>query len=194
MSKIFLLKVHVNLALYHTVVEFSSLVGTFSEQPFKVLRRTYDVISPAAFTDKLLTHGFVDVICRFYVKKAFTVRRVTDNRALFGFTLPVMKVKKLKLNSLVNSGTSCVFPGNFKTVFVDITAVRPKVTIKAYKVLSTRSLFGPDLCGNTRKLFRGKSPLQSRRYTESLHGTFYEYGSRAAHGVIKSVITSNTSK
>ena len=56
---VILFKIHIKLALNHTVIKLSSLVGLSAEEDFEILRGTDDAVGPALLLNEAFTHSLV---------------------------------------------------------------------------------------------------------------------------------------
>jgi len=72
-------EVHIELALYHAVVELAALFGAFAEELFELLVRRDDVALTASALAEDASHAAVDVLSLAELEEALAVGRVADD-------------------------------------------------------------------------------------------------------------------
>ena len=68
-----LFKIHIVLALYHTVIQFTALIGFSAKAFFKFLIRRDDTIAPTVSANKFVAHNTIQLFGSANIKHSFPV-------------------------------------------------------------------------------------------------------------------------
>lgn len=103
-----LFKIHIVLALYHTVIQFTALIGFSAKAFFKFRIRRNNAVTPAVLTLKLFAYNTIQLFGSANIKHSFAIRRICDKSALFGCRIKLCNIANRRTNELVYLDISCV--------------------------------------------------------------------------------------